>query len=67
MYRIVINPADGTWVLQLQIFGLFWKQIGTEAFSTYTEARATADKLGLDNVYRDYACSYAHQVLRGPL
>ena len=65
MYRIVINPTDGVWQIQLQVFGLFWKQIGTESFSCYNDARKAADALGLDNVYRDYAGSYAHQIMRG--
>ena len=67
MYRIVIEPSSGTWIIQLQVFGIFWKQIGAELFSCYAQAREAADELGLDHVYRDYAKSYTHQVMRGAI
>ena len=67
MYRIVIEPSSGTWIIQLQVFGIFWKQIGTELFSCYAQAREAADELGLDHVYRDYSKSYTHQVMRGAI
>lgn len=67
MYRITINPETGAWVIELQVMYLFWKKIGKQSFLTYDDARKEADKLGLDNVYRDYAKSYTHQVMRGAM
>ena len=65
MYRIVISPTTGTWVIQLQVFGFFWKQIGTEEFPCYSAAREACDELGLDNVYEDYSKSYKNYILSG--
>lgn len=67
LYKIVINPTTGKWVLQLQVFGFFWQQIGKETFDCYAAAREAADELGLDKVYRNYADSYTHQVMRGAI
>lgn len=65
MYRIVINPSDGKWIIQLQVYGFFWKQIGEESYVCFMQAREAADELGLDHVYRNYAKSYSNYVMQG--
>ena len=55
MYRIIIRPSDGQWIMQLSCcMGIFWKQIGDRSFENYASARQFADQLGLDAVYRDW-------------
>ena len=54
MYRIVIDPNTASWIIQVQVFPFFWRQVGAESYPTYTGARRKVEELGLDRVYRDH-------------
>lgn len=65
MYRIVIDPDTASWIIQVQRFFLFWRQIGAETYPTYAAAKRQVETLGLDRVYRDYHQSFLHNVASG--
>lgn len=72
MYRIVFNPDTACWMVQLQQYGIFWKSINTTTdgspggFPDFAAAKAYVDKVGLENVYRNYNASPVRQMLHTP-
>lgn len=71
MYRIVFDTNKGRWVIQLQVFILFWADIKLEgsacSWEDYDAAAAYVVKVGLNKVYRDYRDSITHTISSGQI
>ena len=65
MYRISFVPQSARWVVQLQVFGLFWRTVQTEDFTTFHAAEQFVERVGLPSVYRNYHDSPTHQIMAG--
>lgn len=65
MYRIIFDPKQAVWLVQLQCCFLFWRSIQGSTFTDFNSAAAWVSKVGLANVYRNYADSATHHILQG--
>ena len=56
MYRIVFDPKISKFVVQLLVFGFFWKVCSAEGgvpftFNTYSDAVSWTERVGLPEAY----------------
>lgn len=71
MYRITFDPHAASWIIQLQVLGIFWVTVrnedtkGDRRFPNFTAADDHVKKLGLDKVYRNYRDSRTAYLMDG--
>ena len=65
MYRIEMDAKEARWVIKMSHAVVFWRRVGQESFENYAAAREYVDRLGLDNIYKDYNKGYFSQVMNG--
>lgn len=74
MYKIIMDPRRGKFVVKLLSWGVFWVTIKRETtnnksvdqtFDTYQDAASFVDATGLKNIYRDYYQSTSYNVMSG--
>lgn len=67
MYRIIINPTTGGWLIQVRVWG-FWRTVNSQAgaeYDTYKEAVAEADRIGIPEIYRNVLSCPVFNLLNG--
>ena len=74
MFRIILDPGRGVFIVQLQAYGLFWRTIKQEnpnarptdrTFPTYKDAEGYVEAVGLKDVYRDWRESPRYHIMQG--
>ena len=74
MFRIILDPRRGVFIVQLQAYGFLWKTIKQEhadsrptdrTFPTYADAEKFVEAVGLRSVYRDYRETPRYHIMQG--
>lgn len=65
MYRIIFDPKQAVWLVQLQCWLVLWRSIQGSTFNDFNTAAAYVESIGLPKVYRNYADSATSHILRG--
>ena len=65
MFRIIFSTSEAHWVVQLQVYGMFWSTVKDKEFANYEDALLYVQSTGIDRVYRDYRSSMTHNLMQG--